>query len=300
MNARWKALVACLMLMLANRAAQASVQETVKYIHTDALGSIVAVTNANGQVIERRAYEPYGAQLLADMQDGPGYTGHVQDAATGLVYMQQRYYDPQIGRFLSVDPIPAYGNSKNLFNRYSYANSNPYRYFDPDGRVGCTGTKIKIVCDSGGVPGLRTSVRSGLDTGDLARAMSVDPAPNVKLRAGVQLKDDAIKTDLQALSNSLDGKDIDVISGYRSKEKQDGLIAQRNPRAAKSSQHTRGSAADIKIPGMTQQEVGAAAHKLGRFERVNVYGSAAAGVHVDYLDVGEGTQLYRDWTRVNP
>lgn len=300
MNARWKALVACLVLMLANRAAQASAQETVKYIHTDALGSIVAVTNANGQVIERRAYEPYGAQLLPDMQDGPGYTGHVQDAATGLVYMQQRYYDPQIGRFLSVDPIPAYGNSKNLFNRYGYANSNPYRYFDPDGRVGCTGTKIKIVCDSGGVPGLRTSARSGLDTGDLARAMSVDPAPNVRLRAGVQLKGDSILTDLQALSNSLDGKDIDVISGYRSKKRQDGLIRLKNDRAAKSSQHTLGSAADIKISGMSQKEVGAAAHKLGRFERVNVYRSAAAGVHVDYLDVGEGSQMYYEWGRVSP
>jgi len=286
--------------VLAAGGAQALTQETIKYIHTDALGSIVAVTDASGRVIERREYEPYGAQLVPDLQDGPGYTGHVQDAETGLVYMQQRYYDPHIGIFLSADPVPAYGNSTNLFTRYNYANRNPYRYLDPDGRVGCTGTKIKIVCDGGGVPGLRTSARSGLDTGNLARAMSVDPAPNVKLRAGVQLKDDAIRTDLQALSNSLDGKDIDVISGYRSKEKQDGLIAQRNPRAAKSSQHTRGSAADIKIPGLTQQEIGAAAHKLGRFERVNVYGSAAAGVHVDYLDVGEGTQLYRDWTRVKP
>lgn len=142
MNARWKALVACLMLMLANRAAQASVQETVKYIHTDALGSIVAVTNANGQVIERRAYEPYGAQLLADMQDGPGYTGHVQDAATGLVYMQQRYYDPQIGRFLSVDPVEEDQSSGDNFNRYWYARNNPYRFADPDGRLACNIGKI--------------------------------------------------------------------------------------------------------------------------------------------------------------
>ena len=42
------------------------------------------------------------------MEDGPGYTGHVTDAATGLVYMQQRYYDPMIGqRLLSVDPVVA-------------------------------------------------------------------------------------------------------------------------------------------------------------------------------------------------
>jgi RHS repeat-associated protein len=69
------------------------------------------------------------------MQDGPGYTGHVSDAATGLVYMQQRYYDPVIARFLSVDPVTAYdtGDMRH-FSRYAYAFNNPYKFTDPDGR----------------------------------------------------------------------------------------------------------------------------------------------------------------------
>ena len=46
----------------------------------------------------------------------------------------QRYYDPQIGRFLSVDPVTADGNTGANFNRYKYANNNPYRFTDPDGR----------------------------------------------------------------------------------------------------------------------------------------------------------------------
>jgi hypothetical protein len=46
--------------------------------------------------------------------------------------MQQRYYDPIIGRFLSTDPVPADDGS--LFNRYSYAVNNPLRFVDPDGR----------------------------------------------------------------------------------------------------------------------------------------------------------------------
>jgi uncharacterized protein RhaS with RHS repeats len=50
--------------------------------------------------------------------------------------MQQRYYDPGIGRFLSVDPVTADGNTGGNFNRYWYANNNPYRFTDPDGR--CT------------------------------------------------------------------------------------------------------------------------------------------------------------------
>ena len=66
-----------------------------------------------------------------------GYTGHVGDN-TGLVYMQARYYDPVIGRFYSNDPVDAAtflsGGNIHGFNRYTYANNNPYKYVDPDGQ----------------------------------------------------------------------------------------------------------------------------------------------------------------------
>src|SRR5262245_53297735 len=81
--------------------------QTVEYIHTDALGSPVAITNASAAVIERTVYEPYGAIVNRPLSNGPGFTGHVTDSVTALVYMQQRYYDPAVGRFLSVDPVSA-------------------------------------------------------------------------------------------------------------------------------------------------------------------------------------------------
>lgn len=105
-----------------------------KYQHTDALGSPVAVTNALGQVIERLDYEPWGAIIGNPTRSGMGYTGHVMDGATGLTYMQQRYYDQSVGRFLSVDPVIANGNTGVNFNRYRYSLNNPYKYTDPDGR----------------------------------------------------------------------------------------------------------------------------------------------------------------------
>lgn len=123
-----------LMVWLAT-ALTASAQTAVEYIHTDALGTPVAVTNSAGAVIERSVYEPYGQLINRPLTDGPGFTGHVQDAATGLTYMQQRYYDPQVGMFLSVDPVAAYGDPINLFSRYRYANDNPYKFIDPDGRI---------------------------------------------------------------------------------------------------------------------------------------------------------------------
>lgn len=122
-----------LLALLTGLAEPAQAQTVVRYVHTDALGSVVALTDESRMVVERREYEPYGAQLTPAVQDGPGYTGHVQDAGTGLVYMQQRYYDPTLGRFLSVDPVAARSAGDN-FNRYWYANNNPYRFHDPDGR----------------------------------------------------------------------------------------------------------------------------------------------------------------------
>jgi RHS repeat-associated protein len=72
-------------------------------------------------------------------EPGIGFTGHVNDGDTGLVYMQQRYYDPVAGRMLSIDPVLADSNTGSSFNRYTYANNNPYMYIDPDGR--------EAVCD---------------------------------------------------------------------------------------------------------------------------------------------------------
>lgn len=71
--------------------------------------------------------------------------------------MQQRYYDPGIGRFLSVDPVTADAAGGTNFNRYWYANNNPYAFTDPDGRQSRREAKeqrdreafCKTGCDSG-------------------------------------------------------------------------------------------------------------------------------------------------------
>ena len=106
----------------------------VRYLHTDALGSPVAETDQLGAVKKRTYYESYGAPVSGKYADGPGYTGHVTDSASGLSYMQQRYYDPLAARFLSLDPVVTDPNTGGGFNRYWYANNNPYKFTDPDGR----------------------------------------------------------------------------------------------------------------------------------------------------------------------
>ena len=105
-----------------------------RFQHTDALGSPVVVTNGPHAILERNEYEPYGMVLKGGYADRPGFTGHVADAQTGMNYMQQRYYDPMLGIFDSVDPVTAYQKPLTNFNRYAYANNNPYKFTDPDGR----------------------------------------------------------------------------------------------------------------------------------------------------------------------
>jgi RHS repeat-associated protein len=103
------------------------------YDHTDGLGSPVAKTNASAGLISRTHYEPYGA-TAAGAEPTIGFTGHLNAANLGLVDMQQRFYDPVAGRFLSIDPVVTDANTGGSFNRYAYANNSPYKYVDPDGR----------------------------------------------------------------------------------------------------------------------------------------------------------------------
>lgn len=112
---------------------------TPKYQHTDALGSPVVTTNASKTVLSRMSYTPYGLPTLP--MDGVGYTGHFMDVGTGLTYMQQRYYDPQMGRFLATDPAAS------DHNLYAYAALNPLSLIDPDGRVVSNPFRSFMTCD---------------------------------------------------------------------------------------------------------------------------------------------------------
>ncbi|MGB3498698.1 MAG: RHS repeat-associated core domain-containing protein [Rhodanobacter lindaniclasticus] len=123
---------------------------TVTYVYTDAQGTPLAEADASGNITATFDYAPYGSQALGTPPSGPGYTGHVNDPESGLVYMQARYYDPAVGRFLSADPVGPSPGSMFHFNRYDYANNNPTNHTDPDGRAPDTDFGLGAMARSAG------------------------------------------------------------------------------------------------------------------------------------------------------
>ena len=124
--------------------------DEVTYFIPDASGSPVAAMNEAGDIIWRKHYQPLGGEL--DAQVGThriGYTGHVKDQTTGLNYMGARYYDPSIGLFMSMDPAAINPNDPRTFNRYNYANNNPYLYVDPDGKMPALAIEGLVILSAG-------------------------------------------------------------------------------------------------------------------------------------------------------
>jgi RHS repeat-associated protein len=104
---------------------------TVRYYQTDALGSIIALTDAAGTIRTQYTYDPYGnVTITGEPSDNPfQYTGRENDG-TGLYYYRFRYYSPELQRFLSEDPIGFAGGDVNLMN---YVGADPVNYLDPLG-----------------------------------------------------------------------------------------------------------------------------------------------------------------------
>lgn len=115
------------------------------YAYTDYLGSLIALTNESGTVVERYAYDPWGKRRNPAnwTQDDSrttwivnrGYTGHEHLDAFGIINMNGRVYDPLTAMFFSPDPFVQAPDNWLNYNRYAYAYGNPFKYTDPSGEL---------------------------------------------------------------------------------------------------------------------------------------------------------------------
>jgi RHS repeat-associated protein len=87
-----------------NHLRQTSTTTVVSYFLTDHLGTTTALTDGSGTVVETLSYDSFGNNA-GSTRTRYTYTGRERDADTSLLYYRARFYDPQVGRFISEDPI---------------------------------------------------------------------------------------------------------------------------------------------------------------------------------------------------
>ncbi|MBI3201894.1 MAG: RHS repeat-associated core domain-containing protein [Myxococcales bacterium] len=111
--------------------------ERLTYLLSDRLGSIEAIADPQGAVLERRTFDSFGQKQVLATAAGYvptrlGFGGHESDDEHGLVNMGGRIYDPRLGRFTSADPLVPTADSQG-WNRYSFVLNNPATLTDPSG-----------------------------------------------------------------------------------------------------------------------------------------------------------------------
>ena len=122
-----------------------------EYAHRDHLGSVDAITDGSGTVLQKTSFDPYGGRrttawnadlsttgldalrAVQDSRGSRGFTDHEHLNRTGFVHMNGRVYDPRIGRFVSPDPIVQAPWFSQSYNRYAYVFGSPVSFTDPSG-----------------------------------------------------------------------------------------------------------------------------------------------------------------------
>ena len=102
------------------------------FFHTDGLGSVRMLTDTTGMVSDEFVYDAYGVLLSGD-DGGYQFAGERRDAETGLDYLRARYYDPELGRFISKDAFSGFMADPMSMHDYQYAHANPVNNTDPTG-----------------------------------------------------------------------------------------------------------------------------------------------------------------------
>ncbi|NKI40789.1 RHS repeat-associated core domain-containing protein [Streptomyces physcomitrii] len=139
---------------------------------TDALGSVIALTDESGSKVNAYSYSPRGvtrASSTEKIAQPYRFTAGYQDP-TGLYHLQARYYDPALGRFTQPDP------SGQEQNPYLYAEGDPVNRIDPDGLF-----SFSDILDTGSdifgvVSGCVAGISAAAETGSIAYAGAVGGA----------------------------------------------------------------------------------------------------------------------------
>lgn len=109
------------------------------YYHINAHGDVTALTDANGNIAAQYSYDSWGnilSQTGAMASSNPyRYSGYRYDESTGLYYLMARYYDANVGRFITRDTFHGFEDEPLSLNQYAYTQNNPVMNVDPNGHL---------------------------------------------------------------------------------------------------------------------------------------------------------------------
>ena len=105
----------------------------------DGHGNVTGITDRDGNLQKEYEYDAFGNEIAPDSNDENPfrYCGEYKDSETGLIYLRNRYYDPETGRFINEDPIRSGGNW------YVYCDGNPVTFLDSFGLMKMVNGKTK-------------------------------------------------------------------------------------------------------------------------------------------------------------
>ena len=158
------------------------------YFLKNLFGDVIAIYNSSGSQVASYAYDVWGNQDYiyssgVGLENPFRYRGYYYDNETGFYYLQSRYYDPEICRFISADNLellPALSQTAGQLNLYAYCNNNPVNYTDPSGEGIFLALAILLTFTvAGGVAGGVISYNNGLRGWDVFK--------NVMLGASIGL-----------------------------------------------------------------------------------------------------------------
>jgi len=156
-----------------------------RHFHLDHLGSVRMITNDAHLRYSRNDFLPFGMEQTSSVQEASNfgywrsdpmkYTGHEREFygslntenADYLDYMHARYYNPNMGRFLSVDRHPAALDAPLTWNRYGYARNNPVLRYDPTGLADRRSTTDRAITESPDVLALASIIASDTKKWDI-------------------------------------------------------------------------------------------------------------------------------------
>lgn len=154
-----RGVIVCYFIYDGDRPVSMKIGNTIYYYLTNLQGDVVAITNESGAVVASYQYDAWGNILYQSQLSESSiaslnplrYRGYVYDNETQLYYLQSRYYDPEVGRFLNADALVSTGQGILGNNMFAYCNNNPVSNVDPTGHA-----LMQMSFDPDGASGLLT------------------------------------------------------------------------------------------------------------------------------------------------